>query len=149
MNVMSFPVLSKGYESYGPQYSEWEVSSNPFVMERTRYGVRIDYIETRPNWALIIPLAIALLVAIITVSVLLYRHWRKKNCHPVYFAGKVTYLRKGALLHDAADFIADQTANLKDKGHVVDGIYTDPALTTPLDKGTVVTAPVYLYPKLK
>ena len=136
--------LSKGYISQG-EITKWEVSSNPFVMERTFWNET----QTRPNWWLIIPLAIVLAAAIITVCVLCYRHWRKKNCHPIYFAGKVTYLRKGALLHEAADFIADQTANLKAKGHVVDGIYTDPALTTPLDKGTVVTAPVYLYPKLK
>lgn len=144
MNVISF-LTAKDYSSFGPP-GEWEVSSNPFIMERNRYGYSI---ETRPNWALIIPLIAVCIAILITAAILIYRHWRKKNCYPVYFAGKATYLRKGALLHDAADFIADQTANLKAKGHVVDGIYTDPSLTTPLDKGTVVTAPVYLYPKLK
>ena len=144
MNVFGITTLSNSYWSYGPP-GEWEVSSNPFFMERDFYGT----LQTRPNWAFIIPFVAVCLAIFITAAVLIYRHWRKKNCHPIYFAGKVTYLRKGALLHDAADFITDQTANLKAKGHIVDGIYTDPALTTPLDKGTVVTAPVYLYPKLK
>lgn len=121
-------------------------SDNPFVVD-VYIG---DYYKcSEPNWALIIPVALAVIAVIIVASFLIYRHWRKKNCHPVYFAGKVTYLRKGALLHDASDFIDKQKANLAAQGLKVTALFSDAEQTVPLEMGTVITAPIFIYPKIE
>ena len=148
MCTPQFFVLAKDYIDQGLRGEERVSPSNPFIIERYYPDTGRVYF-TSPNWAFIIPFIIVCLAIVITAAVLIYRHWRKKNCYPVYFAGKATYLRKGALLHEAAGFIANRKIDLELKGHTVQGLYADPDLTSPLDKQAKINAPLYIYPKIE
>lgn len=155
MNVFGITTLSNSYSSYGLRGEERVSPSNPFIIERYYPDTGRVYF-TSPNWAFIIPFIIVCLAIVITAAVLIYRNWRKKNCHPIYFAGKVKYARKGETVYNACecdfpnfDFLKEQTRRLIEEGHQVKGLYTDPDLTIPLDKQAKVNAPLYIYPKIK
>ena len=155
MCTPQFFVLAKDYIDQGLRGEERVSPSNPFIIERYYPDTGRVYF-TSPNWALIIPLAIVLAAAIITVCVLLYRSWVKKNCYPIYFARKVRYARKGETVYNACecslpscDFLKEQTQRLIEEGYKIEGLYTDPDLTIPLDKQAKVNAPLYIYPKIE
>lgn len=128
--------------------------TNPFVVEYRR-GDWVQY--TEPNWALIIPLAVVFLTAIVTVCMLLYRNWRKNNCYPIYFAGKVKYARKGDTIARACesaalfenDWITERCHQLDSQGYRISALYTDAAHTKSLDEKQIVTGPVHIFPKLQ
>lgn len=135
---------------------------NIFVIETVSYGRVLD---TRPNWALIIPLALILLAAIVVACIFLYHNWRKNNCYPIYCAGKVTYIRKGQILDkelgfsgygswldETVDFVIKRRAQEEGRiydGLRIEGLYLDAAFTTPLDLKAKLTGPLYIFPKLK
>ena len=111
------------------------------------------YLE-EPNWPVIILFSIGVIAAFIAVSVVLYRVWRKKNCHPIYFAGKVRYARHGATINDACNlngygecWLNNRINDLSTQGKIV-GLYLDADLTIPLDRSTVIEKPISVYPKL-
>lgn len=136
----------------------WRVSSdNIFVQEYQSKKIYIGSTpQTRPNWPLIIPLAIVLIAAIIALSVFLYRRWRKTHCVPVSFAGSVLYVRIGSTFRHAnamseimgEDWLTRRLNGLKAQGMCVNGIFTDPNLTKPFDQRKPISAPVHLYPKI-
>ena len=107
-----------------------------------------------PNWPVIILFSIAVIATIIAISVVLYRIWRAKNCHPIYFAGKVRYARHGDSIQAACEmlgglecWIDEHKKDLSAHGRIV-GLYLDADLTIPLDKKAKVTAPIRIYPKI-
>ncbi len=112
-------------------------------------------IEVVPNWPVIILFAIGFVAAAIAVSVVIYRVWRKKICHPIYFAGKVRYARHGSTIYDACLLDAlgnswlDKRAQDLSSQDKITGLYLDAALTIPLDKSQAVTEPITIYPKLQ
>ena len=113
--------------------------------------------DPKPDYtALWVILGIFTVIAAVVIGVLLYRNWRKKNCCPIYFAGKVRYARKGETIYDAcsssgfeADWLLDQKYDLGHKGYRVTGLYIDPDLTIPLDEKQIVKTPVHIYPKIE
>lgn len=131
-------------------YRERVSAENIFVIEiYSSYGV----VRTRPNWLLIVPIILVAVAAIIAVSILLYRLWRKKNCHPIYFAGKVRYARHGATINDACNlngygecWLNNRIRDLSTQGKII-GLYLDADLTIPLDRKQRVTSPIRIYPK--
>ena len=140
----------------------WEVSEdNPFIMEWHNdlpyLAAKVGGNTTRPNWALINPLAVILFAAIVTVCILLYRHWRKNNYCPVYFAGKVKYVRKGETLERACalspiygdNWLIVRHRELTAAGFKINGLFSDPALTKHLNKNQIVNGPVHIFPKLQ
>lgn len=144
-------LLGKLYRDIG--YRETRVSADSiFIVEVCD---RSGYVyETRPNWALIIPLALALIAVITAVSVILYRKWRNQNCHPICFAGKVRYARHGVSVQAACEMLGGlecwidlRKRDLSTHGRIVD-LYVDADLTIPLDKKAKVTAPIRIYPKI-
>lgn len=151
------PSYLKLYQDLDP---DWNVSpSNPFIMERNRGTIMM---ETRPNWALIIPLAVILLAVLITVCVLLYRKWRRDNCYPIYFAGAVRYAKKGVPLKEAmrvklwenslvgvwnSDWLNNEIVAAKLPPNIA--LYTDAEFTKPLNREQIVTEPVYIFPKIE
>ena len=141
-------------KTYRKQVSD----SNPFVIEYWRTDILTrgpSY--TEPNWALIIPLAVVLLAVIVTVCILLYRHWRKNNCCPIYFAGKVRYARKGRTIANACElppaygdnWLIVRHRELTAAGFKINGLFSDPALTKPLNKDQIVNGPIHVFPKLQ
>ena len=124
-------------------------SNNIFVVEIYNKTSGVVY-ETRPNWWLIVPLIVFCTTLLVSVTAFLcYRVWRKKNCLPIYFAGKTTYLRRGSLLHDASDFISEQKADLSAKGLKVTALFADAEQSIPLEMDAVITAPVFIHPKIE
>ena len=107
-----------------------------------------------PNWPVIILFSLGMIAVIVALSVILYRVWRKKNCHPIYFAGKVRYARHGATINDACKlsgygecWLNNRINDLSTQGKIV-GLYLDADLTIPLDRKQRVTAPIRIYPKI-
>lgn len=142
-------ILSLGYESRDIGRAERVSSNNIFIIEV--YGKTTGTVyETHPNWWLIVPLIVICTAILVSVTAFLcYRVWRKKNCLPIYFAGKTTYLRRGSLLHDASDFISEQKADLSAKGLKVTALFADAEQSIPLEMDAVITAPVFIHPKIE
>ena len=128
-------------------YREEQVSStNPFVVETINSSGRV--IETRPNWALIIPLVLVALIAVIALLVYLYR----RHCISVRVAGKTLYAMPGETLKSASEnglWFDRQKERLSERGIEVEGWYTDPNLTIPLDLNRPTYTPVTIFPKVK
>ena len=110
-----------------------------------------------PNWPVIILFAILAIAIITTCLVLIYFKWRKNNCCPIYFAGKVKYARKGHTIANACELPSDYGGNwlivrhreLTAAGFKINGLFSDPALTKPLNKDQIVNGPVHIFPKLQ
>ena len=149
MKKAIFSLLSNDYLSMDLGRGERVSSSNIFVIEV--YGKTTGTVyETYLNWWLIVPLIlIGIAILASTIAFLCYRHWRKKNCLPIHFAGKTKYLRKGSLLHDASNFIAEQKADLSAKGLKVTALFADAEQSIPLEMDAVITAPVFIHPKIE
>lgn len=148
----SFSLLKKliGFVGYRERVS----SDNIFIVEiYSSHGV----VRTRPNWALIIPLAVILLAAVASLSVFLYRRWRKNNCFPIYFAGKVKYARKGQTIAQVCDdsgwfsedWVLARKRDITGAGHYVLGLFFDANCTIPFNAKKVVDGPIYIFPKIK
>ena len=145
---------SLGYLSrYVGSLNGWRVSpTNPFIEEYIVYYSAGDYwiAHIRPNWWLVVPLIV---VAIIVVSVILYRKWRK-NCYAIHFAGKIYYGHKGETMRMALFSISPEGDQflyriISSNGYSCSGLYTDVELTKPLDASIKPEDDIYIYPKLK
>lgn len=107
------------------------------------------------NWVILI-LAVLVFVAIITaLSVFIYRRWRKNNCFPIYFAGKVRYAKHGESIQDACSVnsFGDSWLEMVKRAYIpqgkVVGLYTDSNFEIPLDTRQKVTAPLHIFPKIQ
>jgi hypothetical protein len=147
----TFSILTKLTQFIG--HRERVSADNIFVIEI--YSSRGGVIRTRPNWALVVPLILVGVAIIVLVAIFLYRKWRAKHCHPIYFAGKVRYARHGDSIQAACEMIGGlecwidlRKRDLSTHGRIVE-LYVDAGLTIPLDKKAKVTAPIRIYPKIQ
>lgn len=101
-----------------------------------------------PLWIVLV------LLAVVGAGVCAYFFYRKTHYHPVYFAGRVRYARHGSTIYDAClldalgnSWLDKRVQDLSSQDKIT-GLYLDAALTVPLDKQQMVTAPIRIYPKI-